>query len=40
MGNTRKEIKMRAVEIYKKIDPDFGARVETKLGFKSGEAKL
>jgi len=31
---------MRAVEIYKKIDPDFGARVETKLGFKSGEAKL
>jgi catalase len=40
MGNTRKEIKQRAVEIYKKIDPDFGNRVETKLGFKTADAKL
>lgn len=40
MGNTRKEIKLRAVEIYKKIDPDFGARVEAKLGFKSSDAKI
>lgn len=40
MGNTRKEIKLKAVEIYKKIDPDFGGRVEAKLGFKTADAKL
>lgn len=40
MGNTRKEVKLRAVEIYKKIDPDYGNRVEAKLGFRSSDAKL
>jgi len=40
MGNTRKEIKQKAVEIYKRIDPDYGLRVETKLGFKTSDAKI
>jgi len=39
MKPVRKEIKLRAVEIYKKIDPDYGKRVEEKLGLKT-EAKL
>jgi len=39
MRPVRKEVKLRAVEIYKKIDADYGKRVEEKLGLKS-EAKL
>lgn len=39
MRPARREVKQRAVEIYKKIDADYGKRVEDKLGLKT-EAKL